>query len=95
VRELPLPSELPLLNNTKSTIQVGGHTPKMVLLDINAQPVILRVQFANKMGMFDSKIWKSMWQIRTTSGSVKEVLGENSDFIALNFNEGTYQEFCL
>jgi hypothetical protein len=30
-----------------------------------------------------------MWQIRTASGSVEEILGENSDLIALNFNEGT------
>jgi hypothetical protein len=36
-----------------------------------------------------------MWQIHTASGSVKEVLGESLDLIAFNFNEGTYQEFCL
>jgi len=57
--------------------------------------MILGVQFAKKMGMFDSKLWKSMWQICTVSGSVKEVLGENSDLIALNFNEGIDQELCL
>jgi hypothetical protein len=68
---------------------VGGHTPRVVFLDTGAQLVILGVQFAKKMGMFDSKLHKSMWQIRTASGSVKEVLGESSDLIALNFNEGT------
>jgi hypothetical protein len=36
-----------------------------------------------------------MWQIHTTSGSIKELLGENSNLIALNFNEGTDQELCL
>ncbi len=36
-----------------------------------------------------------MWQIRTASGNVEEVLGESSNFIALNFNEGTDQELCL
>jgi hypothetical protein len=36
-----------------------------------------------------------MWQIRTANGSVEEVLGESSDLIALNFNEGTDQELCL
>jgi len=36
-----------------------------------------------------------MWQICTASGNVKEVLGENSDLIALNFNEGTNKELCL
>jgi hypothetical protein len=36
-----------------------------------------------------------MWQIRTVSGNVKEVLWESSDFIALNFNGGTNQELCL
>jgi hypothetical protein len=51
--------------------------------------VILGVQFAKKMGMLNSKLWKSMWQIRTANGSVEEVLGESSDLIALNFNEGT------
>jgi len=56
--------------------------------------VILGVQFTKKMGMFDSKLWKSMWQIRTTNGSVKEVLGESSDLITLNFNEGINQELC-
>jgi hypothetical protein len=50
--------------------------------------VILGVQFAKKMGMLDSKLRKSMWQIHTASGSVGEVLGENSDLIALTFNEG-------
>jgi hypothetical protein len=36
-----------------------------------------------------------MWQIRTASGSVEEVLRENSNLITLNFNEGMDQEFCL
>jgi hypothetical protein len=36
-----------------------------------------------------------MWQIHTASGSIKEVLGESSDFIAFNFNEGIDQEFYL
>ncbi len=67
----------------------------MVLLDIGAKLVILGVQFTKKMGMFNSKLRKSMWEIRTASGSVKEVLGESSDLIALNFNEGTNQELCL
>jgi len=57
--------------------------------------VIFGVQFAKKMGMFDSKLWKSMWQIRIASGNVKEVLGESSDLIALKFNEDTDQELCL
>jgi hypothetical protein len=84
-----------IIDNIESTIQVGGHTPKVVLLNTSAQPLILGVQFAKKMHMLDSKLWKSMWQIRTASGSVEEVFGESSYFIALNFNEGTYQEFFL
>jgi len=84
-----------IVNNTGLTIQVEGHTPRVVLLDTGAQPVILGVQFAKKMGMLDSKLQKSMWQIRTVSGNVKEVLGESSDLIALKFNEGTDQELCL
>jgi hypothetical protein len=72
-----------------------GHTPKVALLDTTAQLMILGVQFAKKMGMLDSKLRKSMWQIRTTNGNVKEVLGESSDLIAFNFNEGTNQELCL
>jgi hypothetical protein len=60
----------------------------MVLLDTCAQPVIPKVQFAKKMGMLDSKLRKSMCQIRTASGNIKDVLGE-SLMIALNFNEGT------
>ncbi len=47
------------------------------------------------MAMLDSKLRKAMWQIRTTSGNVKEVLGGSSDFITLNFNEGIDQELCL
>jgi hypothetical protein len=84
-----------IVDNTKSAIQVGGHTPRVVLLDTGAQLVILGVQFAKKMGMIDSKLRKSMWQIRTASASVKEVLGESLDLITLKFNEGTYQELCL
>ncbi len=45
--------------------------------------------------MLDSKLQKSMWQIHTTNGNIEEVLGESSDLIALNLNEGTNQEFCL
>jgi hypothetical protein len=45
--------------------------------------------------MLDSKLWKFMWQIRTTNGNIEEVLGESSDLITLNFNEGTNQTFCL
>jgi len=45
-----------IVDNTGPLIQVGRHTPKVVLLDIGAQPVILGVQFAKKMGMLDSKL---------------------------------------
>jgi hypothetical protein len=84
-----------IVDNIESTVQVGEHTPKVVLLDTNAQLVIIGVQFTKKMGMLDSKLWKSMWQIHTTSGSIEEVLGESLDLIALNFNEGTDHELCL
>ncbi len=50
-----------IVNNTKSTIQVGRDTPKVVLLNKGAQLVILGVQFAKKMGMLDFKLRKSMW----------------------------------
>jgi hypothetical protein len=36
-----------------------------------------------------------MWQIRTFSGSVEEVLRESLDLITLNFNEGIDHELCL
>jgi hypothetical protein len=85
-------TEVAIVDNTGLAIQVGGHTPRVVLLDTGAQPVILGVQFAKKMGMLDSNVWKSMWQIRTASGSVEEVLGESSDLITLKFNEGTDHE---
>jgi hypothetical protein len=45
--------------------------------------------------MLNSKLRKSMWQIRTTSGNIEKVLGENLDFITFNFNEGIDQELCL
>jgi hypothetical protein len=50
-----------IVDNIGSTIQVGGHTPRVVLFDTGAQPVIIGVQFAKKMGMLNSKLRKSMW----------------------------------
>jgi hypothetical protein len=61
----------------------------VVLLNTGAQPVILGVQFTKKMGMLDSKLQKSMWQIRTINGSVEEVVEESLDLIIFNFNEDT------
>jgi len=58
VRELPIATKVAIVNNIESTIQVGKHTPRVVYLDTNAQPMIFRVQFAKKMGMLDSKLWK-------------------------------------
>ncbi len=52
--------EVTIVDKTKSTIQEGGHTPRVVLLDTSAQPMILGVQFTKKMGMFDSELRKSM-----------------------------------
>ena len=49
-----------IVDNTKSEIKVGGNTPKVVILDTSAQPVILVVHFAKKMGILDSKLRKSM-----------------------------------
>ncbi len=83
-----------IIDNTKSTIQVGGYTPRVVLLDTCAQPVIFGVQLAKKMGMFNSKLWKFMWQICTASGSVEKVLGENLDLITFNFSEGKIMSFA-
>jgi hypothetical protein len=77
-----------IVDNIESAIQVVGHTPRMVFFDTGAQLVILGVQFAKKMGMFNSKLRKSMWQIRTTSRSIEKVIGESLDLISLNFNEG-------
>jgi predicted aspartyl protease len=37
---------------------VGGHKSRVILLDIGAQPLILGVQFAKKMGMLDFKTTK-------------------------------------
>jgi len=54
-------TEVTIVDNTESAIQVGGHTPRVVLIDIGAQPVIFGVQFTKKMGMLDSKLQKSMW----------------------------------
>jgi hypothetical protein len=45
-----------IVDNIESTIQVGGHTPRVILLNIGAQPMILGVQFAKKMGMLNSKL---------------------------------------
>ncbi len=45
-----------IVNNIELIIQMGGHIPKMVLLDIGAQPMILRVQFNKNIGMFNSKL---------------------------------------
>jgi len=67
----------------------------VILLDTSAQLVILGVQFPKKMAMFNSKLQKSRWQIRTISESIEEVLGESSDLITLNFNEGIDHEFFL
>ncbi len=84
-----------IVDNNESTIQVEGHTPKVVFLDTSSQLVILGVQFGKKMGMLNSKLQKFMWQICIVNGSVEEVFGENSDLIAFNFNEGIDQELCL
>jgi hypothetical protein len=67
----------------------------MVLLDTSVQLVILGIQFNKKMGMLNSKLRKSMWQIRIANGRVEEVFGKSSDLIALNFNEDIDQELCL
>jgi len=57
-----------IVDNTGPAIQVGGHTPRVVFLDTSAQPVIHGVQFAKKMGMIDSNLRKSMWQISPLVG---------------------------
>jgi len=53
-------TKVAIVDNIGSVLQMGGHTPRMVLLDTGAQPMILGVQFAKKMGMLNSKLRKSM-----------------------------------
>jgi hypothetical protein len=91
---LAIPTGVAIADNSTSAIKVERHTPRVVLLDTGAQPVILGVQFAKEIGLFDSKLQKSRWQI-CTSGSVEEVLGESSTLLTLSFNEGTDQELQL
>jgi len=57
---ISITTKVTIVDNTGSTIQMGGHTPRVVLLDTGAQLVILKVQFTKKMGILDSKLWKSM-----------------------------------
>ncbi len=61
-------TEVTIVDNIELTIQVERYTPKVVLFDTHAQPVILGIQFAKKMGMFDSKLQKFMWQIASLVG---------------------------
>jgi len=53
-------TKVAIVDNTRLAIQVGGHTPRVVFLDTGAQLVIFGVQFAKKMGMFDSNLRKSV-----------------------------------
>jgi len=52
-----------IIDNIESASQVGGHTPTVILLDTSAQPMIFGVQFAKNIGMLNSKLRKSMWQM--------------------------------
>jgi hypothetical protein len=45
-----------IVDNIELIIQLGGHTPRVVLLHTSAQPMILEVQFAKKMGMLNSQL---------------------------------------
>jgi len=36
-------TKVAIIDNTELTIHMGGHTPKVILLNIGAQPVILGV----------------------------------------------------
>jgi hypothetical protein len=49
-------TKVTIVDNTKLAMQVRGHRSKVIFLDTGAQPLILGVQFAKKMGMFDSKL---------------------------------------
>jgi len=49
-----IPTGVTIVDNTESTIQMGGHTPKVVLFNTNAQLMILGVQFTKKMDKLDS-----------------------------------------
>jgi len=91
----PIVIRVCIVDNIESTIQVGGHTPIVLLFGTSAQLIILGVQFAKNMGVLDSKLQRSMWQICTVNGNVKEVLGESSNLITFNFNEGTNQQIFL
>ncbi len=75
-----LATKVAVVDNTELAIQVGGHTARVVFLDIGAQLVIIGVQFAKKMGMLNCKLQKSMWQIHIVSGSIKEILGGEFGF---------------
>jgi len=55
-----IPIGVAIVDNTESTIKVGRHIARVVLIDTNAQPMILGVQFTKKMGILDSKLPKSM-----------------------------------
>jgi len=43
-------TKVAIIDNIELIIHVGGHTPKVVFLDTNAQPMIFGVQFAKKNG---------------------------------------------
>ncbi len=62
-------TEVAIVDNIESIIQVEGHTPKVVFLDTSAQLVILGFQFTKKMGMLNSKLQKSMWQFAPLVGT--------------------------
>jgi hypothetical protein len=87
-------TKVSVVDNTESTIQVGRHTTRVVLLDTGAQPMIIRVQYARRWACSIPN-YGNLWQIHTASGSIEKVLGESSDLITLNFNEGIDQELCL
>jgi hypothetical protein len=92
---LSVEKSVALVNNSNGVIHVAGFRPKVVLLDTGAQPVILGIAFATKIGVLHSNLQKLRWQIRTASGSIEEVLGETLTLLTLSFNSGTEEELLF
>lgn len=84
-----------MVENRHRSVTVNAFAPRVVLLDIGAQPVIIGGTLAARLKLTGTALQKSAWSIRTASGSVESVNGETLDTVNLAFKPGTRDEVVL
>ena len=80
---------MPYLDTSRQQMTLNGYTPRTVMIDTGAKPVMIGSGFAAQIGLTKARLSPAPYQIFSATEIIESVLGVSSDPIEFVFSTGS------